>query len=625
MDHKNNMGPCCRRVLNALFFLFLTCSNFHLYSQTNECIDIDFESILGATPSDGQSINSQFQDSFGLSFSLETGGFPVIAQVGGSQTAFSSSYGPDTPAPGQNIGSYFLTDDGVLAGLISPAIILDFESPIDSFGGCILDIDFGELFIIHARDFNEEIVLIDTILPTDPNTGDGLSTCWSFDLGKCEGPVYSIRLQGRRQESGAFGMGLDNLVFCLSDSDLANEIEIESTIVTCAGELGTIGIQNLGDDDLIYSIDGINFQTDPNFANLDVGLYTISVQEANGCRTDFENIRIEEETIALSTQVNATNTLCNLNNGSISISTSVEDDLIYFFEGVSFQGDSIFTNLPSGDYSVFVSDARGCTDIQIASILPSEEISLDIVALPDWCMNNKGEIIVNATGGNGNFQYKMDNSEAQTDFIFSDLSSGTFTIQVEDSDACITTQQVFVDEGEAIVISDIQANDPDCNNLAGSIILDVDGGNSALSYSLNGANPTLNPSFLNLDPDEFSIIISDNMGCQDSLSTRLELPICPIYIPNSFSPTSNGINDLFQIYTNSVYDVDVLQYAIYDRWGEEIWVTSDFTIHTADRSDYWDGTFRGKDCMQGVYVYTIEVRHLNGSVEMYAGDVTLVR
>ena len=626
MFSKHELVLCHQVVMKIFLILFVTCLHSHLKSQTIQaCHSIDFETILESAPSDGQIIDSQFQDTFGLSFSLEPGGFPVLAQVGGNQTAFSSIFGPDTPAPNQNIDSYFLTDDGILSGLISPPIILDFESPIDSFGLCILDIDFGELFIIHGRDIDEQVILIDTILPTDPNTGDGLSTCWGFNLADCAVPVHSIRLEGLRVQSGAFGMGIDNLSFCLAESDISNDVEIESTLVTCSGELGSIHIQNFSGEDLVYAIDGINFLTDTIFDSLDVGLYTIAIQEVNGCQTIFENIRIEEESIPLSTQVNASNTTCNLSNGSLTISTSISDDLTYSFEGVNFQGDSTFTDLSPGNYTVIISDSRGCMDVQNVSILPSEEIIVDILTTPDWCNDTNGIITITASGGVGNLFYSINDGSPQLGSIFSQLKEDVYTILVQDSIACSISEQVFIDAGESIITSDVQVNDLNCENTSGSISINNAGGNGTVSYSINGAPPTLNPTFNNLQAGDFSIIIRDDQGCQDSLDFSLDLPVCPIYIPNTFSPQSDGINDLFKIFTNGFYDVEVLTYAIYGRWGEEIWRTNNFTIHTANQQDYWDGSFRGQECTPDVYVYKIEVRHLNGSVEVYTGDVTLVR
>lgn len=86
----------------ALTFLLLTiCLNARADTVT-------FEAIPGGMPVDGMTIDNQFQADFGVTFSLEGGGAPILAQVGGPLTAFQGFNGlPDTPAPGTNTGSFF--------------------------------------------------------------------------------------------------------------------------------------------------------------------------------------------------------------------------------------------------------------------------------------------------------------------------------------------------------------------------------------------------------------------------------------------------------------------------------------------------------------------------------------
>lgn len=61
-------------------------------------------------------------------------------------------YGSDTPAPNQNIGTFFITDDGKLLGLGSIPLIVRFNNPVDSVSAIILDMDFDETFTVEARD-----------------------------------------------------------------------------------------------------------------------------------------------------------------------------------------------------------------------------------------------------------------------------------------------------------------------------------------------------------------------------------------------------------------------------------------------------------------------------------------
>lgn len=170
---------------------------------------INFEAIPGGTSFEGLVISNQFEATVGVSFSLEGGGHPVLAQVGNPTTAFANdALVGDMPAPGQGIGSFFLTDDGVLSGLSAPPLIVTYSTPTDSASGVVLDIDFDEQFVIEARDAGDNVLETVTIMAGDPGTGDALATRWEFQRATAE--VASIRFVGSRQVDGAFGLGFDN-------------------------------------------------------------------------------------------------------------------------------------------------------------------------------------------------------------------------------------------------------------------------------------------------------------------------------------------------------------------------------------------------------------------------------
>jgi hypothetical protein len=173
---------------------------------------INFESIPGETPFEGLEINNQFGASHGIIFSLENEEDPVLAKVGAPATAF---YGcgdgcPDTPAliPNRYIGSFFLTNDGMLSSLEAEALIVTYNPPTAVASGVILDIDFDETFTIEARDANENILETITITAGEPNTGDGIATPWVLQRSNAD--VHSLRFAGQRQDAGVFGLGFDN-------------------------------------------------------------------------------------------------------------------------------------------------------------------------------------------------------------------------------------------------------------------------------------------------------------------------------------------------------------------------------------------------------------------------------
>lgn len=86
-----------------------------------------------------------------------------------------------------------------------------------------------------------------------------------------------------------------------------------------------------------------------------------------------------------------------------------------------------------------------------------------------------------------------------------------------------------------------------------------------------------------------------------------------LYIPNSFSPNDNKLNDLFYAYGTSIRIFDL---QIYDRWGELIFRTNDI-------KQGWDGKYKGKMVEGGVYVYTVSCEWLSG-VEAYRNGIVTV-
>lgn len=179
-----------------------------LAAQTSDA-PIDFETIPGAIAQEGLVISDQFAATHGVTFELEGGGTPVLAEVGSPVSAFlgpPNDTTPDTPAAGQNIGQFFLTDDGTLNASSSNLVIL-YDPPTAAASGVILDIDSSETFTIEARNAADAVLQAITIEAGDPGTGDGMAARWSF--GRTEADIVSLRFVGERPV-GNFGLGFDN-------------------------------------------------------------------------------------------------------------------------------------------------------------------------------------------------------------------------------------------------------------------------------------------------------------------------------------------------------------------------------------------------------------------------------
>jgi gliding motility-associated-like protein len=89
----------------------------------------------------------------------------------------------------------------------------------------------------------------------------------------------------------------------------------------------------------------------------------------------------------------------------------------------------------------------------------------------------------------------------------------------------------------------------------------------------------------------------------------------PVYVPNIFSPNHDGNNDVLLVRSE---EVKVLDFIIYNRWGEKI-------FESRDIAQGWDGTFRGRPCEEGLYTYYVNVVFENGKQTSRKGNVTLFK
>ncbi len=91
-----------------------------------------------------------------------------------------------------------------------------------------------------------------------------------------------------------------------------------------------------------------------------------------------------------------------------------------------------------------------------------------------------------------------------------------------------------------------------------------------------------------------------------------------MYIPNVFSPNDDGVNDFFHVFFNEMTDIKVKFFAIFDRFGNQVYELSGLNEIS------WDGKYRGQALNPGVFTYALKYE-CGGSTKVLGGSVTLVR
>jgi len=138
-------------------------------------------------------------------------------------------------------------------------------------------------------------------------------------------------------------------------------------------------------------------------------------------------------------------------------------------------------------------------------------------------------------------------------------------------------------------------------------------------YSWNPSLGLNNPSILNpiASPPAtilYKLVATEISGCMDSANVIVKVLI-HFKMPNAFTPNEDGKNELFRVPPGGLLTLQ--DFSVFNRWGERVFFTN-------DPGKGWDGSFRGKPCSEGTYVYIIHGADLRGKVSL-KGTVSLIR
>lgn len=114
----------------------------------------------------------------------------------------------------------------------------------------------------------------------------------------------------------------------------------------------------------------------------------------------------------------------------------------------------------------------------------------------------------------------------------------------------------------------------------------------------------------------YYLSVTDDKGCTsiDSVLVTVETNNS-WFLPNAFTPDNNGVNDILYFYGTGIKEFKLM---IFDRWGEKVFETSDTKVG-------WDGHYKGKAAIQGVYAYVLTITFKNSKVVQDKGNINLIR
>ncbi len=413
-------------------------------------------------------------------------------------------------------------------------------------------------------------------------------------------------------------------------------LDLEESVLTCKEDFVELNPDGSADYSYMWTSIPAGAIGDPTAVNPSVNVVdstTFYVEAVvNGSCIIYDTIMINPQVLEIDI---TTDTIYYCKGEAVVVSANVEGatGVTWFDEDNEIVGGGdTFTYFPDGTetLTVFATNQIACDESDKITLIPYEffgEISGDNIS----CIDEDITLMVDYSDPLQDFTYTwfpeevfgMNTTGTEQTAVFPGTTE--VVVMVENQIGCTweMTYTVTLDEFDSFSIdADAQPNNI---LLTESTQLEVDNLPNA-TYEWEPEEFLDDPSIYNPigTPTEtvvYTVTVTNENGCIaiDTVSVRVIPPICDetdIFVPNTFTPNGDGLNDYFKVRSNFIDEYEII---VYNRWGEEVYATKD----PADPG--WDGKFDNTDLEADVYGYHLRVLCIGGEEFVKQGNITIVK
>jgi len=277
-------------------------------------------------------------------------------------------------------------------------------------------------------------------------------------------------------------------------------------------------------------------------------------------------------------------------------------------------------------YFVTGTSAQGCQGTDTVRIRVRQPFALGSLRDTAFCAG--GSTLLRANGGDI-FSWSPSAGLEHPDRAITRArpeTTTTYTLTARDSAGCFTrTARVTVSvfqQPRAEVGPDLTLRAGDTASLRGSYSSDVNNWRWTPSAGLSCSNCPA-PVVTARQSTRYQVRASNPGGCSttDEVTVTVLCNGGNLFLPNTFSPNGDGMNDVFFARGTGIAHIRALR--IYNRWGELVYERLNFKAN--DPQSGWDGQLRGRPASSDVYIYAAEVVCSNNQILPVKGDITLLR
>ncbi|RXK58060.1 PKD domain-containing protein [Lacibacter luteus] len=279
-------------------------------------------------------------------------------------------------------------------------------------------------------------------------------------------------------------------------------------------------------------------------------------------------------------------------------------------------------------YRVLVNNVYGCkaTDSVMVSVV--QPINLNATTNYSICEGESVQLVVT---GAASYTWIRNiqglSSVSSANVKATPVATTTYTVVGYDAENCFTDTLAI---NVIVYPRPIVNAGPDVQAIPGNAIqLNATGSSDIVSWNWNPASflsCTLCPSPVSKTNKTTTYIVEakTDKGCiaRDSVTIHMLCSGTQLFIPNSFTPNGDGLNDYFSVPANGASFIKL--FVIYDRWGNKVFERKNLAVD--DPQAKWDGNYNGYPAPVGSFTYALQlVCDATGEQFIRNGSVTIIR
>ncbi len=258
-------------------------------------------------------------------------------------------------------------------------------------------------------------------------------------------------------------------------------------------------------------------------ANLNAGIYTVVITDANSCQLEDTLVLIAPPALNLSATVREDT--CLVGSGEIALTGSGgTGSLSYFWVQAPTVLDSLLEGLFPGSYTGIVVDGNGCSDSLEVALggIAGPVLQLDSLLMVRCAGEANGYLGFSVMGGTSPYSYSWADGPAGIS-VRGGLNAGAYELIVHDA-FCADTASATITQPDSLILQLDSLANPRCGDLGGFLRYEAMGGTPPLAATWSHQPGLDTLTLSDLGAGFYQLQLMDANGCQALDSVTLAEP-----------------------------------------------------------------------------------------------------